>query len=392
MRKFLGLLLVAMTLSIYDACAQFTVESENKEAKQKVEFKPIQIKNNMNVETDYYSEAREKAERKRIRQERNAFSLSMSLQGTMASYNDAWGGDNSTAVQATIGFNHTYAKDKFNINTQGEARMGYNRVRVDVKDEESGEVTRKGIWFKNVDKFWLQTRPGRKINDHWSYTATGRIESQLAKVYKSRTAQEDTDVTKAFLAPADVSLSLGFTYKSNSKKWPITLSLNALSTNGTLVYNDDLKKIYEDKNATSYFGVDIDKHATFSGGSQIQFDLNSRKWGKKGWLSYRTQVIAYYGWITNVMNNSKINDYERYLDELEAWEAAGSNKDTKPASVPRHVRLHPTVGWKNWINLKLSNYISTSFYHELQYNKAQNTAVRMYSTLTIGLSYTFNSK
>lgn len=392
MRKFLGLFLVAMTLSIYDACAQFTVESENKEAKQKVEFKPIQIKNNMNVETDYYSEAREKAERKRIRQERNAFSLSMSLQGTMASYNDAWGGDNSTAVQATIGFNHTYAKDKFNINTQGEARMGYNRVRVDVKDEESGEVTRKGIWFKNVDKFWLQTRPGRKINDHWSYTATGRIESQLAKVYKSRTAQEDTDVTKAFLAPADVSLSLGFTYKSNSKKWPITLSLNALSTNGTLVYNDDLKKIYEDKNATSYFGVDIDKHATFSGGSQIQFDLNSRKWGKKGWLSYRTQVIAYYGWITNVMNNSKINDYERYLDELEAWEAAGSNKDTKPASVPRHVRLHPTVGWMNWINLKLSNYISTSFYHELQYNKAQNTAVRMYSTLTIGLSYTFNSK
>ena len=124
MRKFLGLFLVAMTLSIYDACAQFTVESENKEAKQKVEFKPIQIKNNMNVETDYYSEAREKAERKRIRQERNAFSLSMSLQGTMASYNDAWGGDNSTAVQATIGFNHTYAKDKFNINTQGEARMG----------------------------------------------------------------------------------------------------------------------------------------------------------------------------------------------------------------------------------------------------------------------------
>lgn len=392
MRKFLGLLLVAMTLSIYDACAQFTVESENKEAKQKVEFKPIQIKNNMNVETDYYSEAREKAERKRIRQERNAFSLSMSLQGTMASYNDAWGGDNSTAVQATIGFNHTYVKDKFNINTQGEARMGYNRVRVDVKDEESGEVTRKGIWFKNVDQFWLQTRPGRKINDHWSYTATGRIESQLAKVYKSRTAQEDTDVTKAFLAPADVSLSLGFTYKSNSKKWPITLTLDALSTNGTLVYNDDLKKIYEDKNATSYFGVDIDKHATFSGGSQIQFDLNSRKWGKKGWLSYRTQVIAYYGWITNVMNNSKINDYERYLDELEAWEAAGSNKDTKPASVPRHVRLHPTVGWKNWINLKLSNYISTSFYHELQYNKAQNTAVRMYSTLTIGLSYTFNSK
>ena len=182
MRRILGLLVVVMAFSTVDVFAQFTVESENKEVKQKVEFKPIQIKDKMNVETDYYSEAREKAERRRIRQERNAFSLSMSLQGSMASYNDAWGGDNSTSVQATISFNHTYAKDRFNINTQGEARMGYNRVRVDVKDEESGETHRKGIWFKNIDQFWLQTRPGRKINDRWSYTATARIQSQLAKV------------------------------------------------------------------------------------------------------------------------------------------------------------------------------------------------------------------
>lgn len=392
MKRFFVIFLAVMAFSTIDAFAQFTVESENKEAKQKVEFKPIKITGGMNVEADYYSEAREKAERRRIRLQRNTFSLTTKLQGSMTSYNDAWGGDNSTSVQATINFNHTYAKERFNINTQGEARMGYNRVRVDVKDDESGETTRKGIWFKNVDQFWLQTRPGRTINDHWSYTATARIQSQLAKVYKSRTAQEETDVTKAFLAPADVSLSLGFTYKSNHKKWPITLSLNALSTNGTLVYNDDLKRIYEDKNATSYFGVDIDKHAIFSGGSQVQFDLNKRSWGKKGWLTYRTQVIAYYGWITNVMNNSKIKDYEKYQNDLEAWEIAGSNPDTKPKSVPRHERLHPTVGWKNWITLKLSNYISTDFYHELQYNKAQNTAVRMYSTLTIGLSYTFKNK
>ncbi|MBR2400014.1 MAG: hypothetical protein IKA96_08680, partial [Alistipes sp.] len=105
MRRILGLLVVVMAFSTVDVFAQFTVESENKEVKQKVEFKPIQIKDKMNVETDYYSEAREKAERRRIRQERNAFSLSMSLQGSMASYNDAWGGDNSTSVQATIGFN-----------------------------------------------------------------------------------------------------------------------------------------------------------------------------------------------------------------------------------------------------------------------------------------------
>lgn len=392
MKRYLVVLLAIMALSVVDAYAQFTVESENKEAKQKVEFKPIQIKGGMNVAADYYSEARAKAERIRLRQERNAFSFKVDLQGSMASYNDAWGGDNSTSIQATFNFNHTYAKDRFRLTTQGEARMGYNLVRVEVKDEESGEMTRKGIWFKNLDQFWLQSTPGRTINDKWSYTASARIQSQLAKVYKSRTAQEETDVTKSFMAPADVSFSLGFTYKGKNKKWPITLSLHAFSTSGTLVYNDDLKRIYEEKKATSYFGVDIDKHATFSGGSQIQFDLNSRKWGKKNWLTYRTQVIAYYGWITNVMTNSKIRAYEKYEEELAAWKEAGSNKDTKPASVPRHIRLHPTVGWKNWITIKLSNYITTNFYHELQYNKAQNTAVRMYSTLTLGLSYNFTSK
>ena len=392
MKRFFGLLLVAMALSVFDASAQFTVESENKEVKQKVEFKPIQIQGNMNVDADYYSEAREKAERRRIRQERNAFTASFDLQGSMTAYNDVWGGDNSTAVQAIVGFNHTYAKNKFNINTQGEARMGYNLVRVEVKDKETGEPTIKGIWYKNIDQFWLQTRPGRKMNDHWSYTASARIDSRMGNVYKSRTAQEPTDITKSFMAPADVSLSLGFTYGNGGKKWPITISLNALSTNGTLVYNEKLKSMYEENKATSYFGVDIDKHAIFSGGSQVQFDLNSRKWGKKGWLTYRTQAIVYYGWITNVMKIGKIRDYEKYQKDLSAWEAAGSNPDTKPAAVPRHERLDPTVSWKNWITLKLSNYISTNFYHELQYNKAQNTAVRMYSTLTIGLSYKFTSK
>ena len=392
MKRILGLLLVMMTLSVADVKAQFTVESENKEAKQKVEFKPIQLGKVENVSTDYYSEAREKAERRRIRQERNAFTASFSLQGTMAAFNEAWGGDNSTSLLAVVSFSHTYAKDKFSISTQGEGRMGYNMVRVEMPVEGSEETTYKGIWYKNIDQFWLQTTPGRKMTDHWSYSASLRVDSRMGNVYKSRTAQEKTDITKGFLAPADVSVSLGFTYKSLGKKWPITMQFGALSTSGTVVYNDEIKKLHEEKNATSYFGVDIDKHATFSGGSSFQFDLNSRKWGKKGWLTYRTQLITFYGWITNLMNNTKIKEYEKYLEELDAWEAAGSNKETKPAAVPRHERLHPTVGWKNWVTIKLSNYISADLYHELQYNKQQNTAVRMQSSLKLGLSYTFKSK
>ena len=137
MRRILGLLLVMMALSVADAKAQFTVESENKEAKQKVEFKPIQLGKVENVSTDYYSEARAKAERIKLRRQRNTFNMKIDLQGSMAAYNDAWGGDNSTAVQATFNFKHVYAKDKFSITTQGDARMGYNMVRVEVPVEGS---------------------------------------------------------------------------------------------------------------------------------------------------------------------------------------------------------------------------------------------------------------
>lgn len=391
MKRILGLLLVAIFFSVNAAKAQFTIESENKEAKQKVDFKPIDLKP-MNVATDYFSEAREKAERKRIRQERNALSMTFKLQGSMTAYNEAWGGDNAMSLLGIFSFSHTYKKDLFSIATSGEARMGYNRINVEVPGEgEGADPVMKGIWFKNNDQFWLQTRPGRKMNDHWLYTLSARIDSRLGNIYKSRTAQEKSDITKAFMAPAEVSISLGFTYANNSKTWPLTLSLNALSSNGTLVFNEDLRKMYVEKEATSYFGVDIDKHAIFSGGSQIQLDMN-HKWGKKGWLTYKTQLISYYGWITNVMSLSKIKAYSKYLEDLEAWEAAGSIKEDKPASVPRYEMLHPTVGWKNWITIKLSNYISTDLYYELQYNKAQNTAVRMWSSLTLGLTYTFNSK
>jgi hypothetical protein len=308
----------------------------------------------------------------------------------MASYNSAWGGDNSTAVQATATFKHVYSKDKFSITTQGDGRMGYNMVRVEVPVEGADEPTLKGIWYKNIDQFWLQTTPGRRMNDHWSYTASARIDSRFSNVYKSRTAQEKTDVTKGFLAPADVSFSLGFTYGSGSKKWPITLSLNALSTSGTVVYNDDLKKLYEDKKATTYFGVDIDKHAQFSGGSQVNINFN-RNWGKNNWFNYRTEIIAYYGWITNVMNHSKIRDYYNYRAAVREWEAGGKVGNA-PAGVPRHVELHPTVGWKNWINIRFAKYFSSSFYYEMQYNKAQNDKVRMNSTLTFGFAYTFKNK
>ena len=56
------------------------------------------------------------------------------------------------------------------------------------------------------------------------------------------------------------------------------------------------------------------------------------------------------------------------------------------------VSLHPTVEWRNTLTFKASKYFSTQVYFQLNYDKAQNTSVQMYSMLTLGLTYTFKNK
>ena len=386
MRKFL-LLIICCIFATTGAWAQFTLEEKHKSLQEQIKFSDSDMKS-IKTATNYESEARERLERKRIRKQRNTLTISPNLQGSMWSSNSAWGGDNSITLTAWVSFDHRYNKDAFGIRTWGEFRMGYNCVRVDKKEGE--EMVRKGIWFKSADQFWIQSQPSRRINDRWAYSANFRLQSQMTRSYQSRTAQEDENLTSAFFAPAYISLSLGYTYNTGKPKFPLSVSLNVLSTNGTVVYNDDLEELYRSRGATSYFGVDINKHATFSGGSQVNFNFN-RNWGKGNWFNYKTELIVYYGWITNVMNHSKIRDFYNYQADNRRW-IEGGKVGEAPKAVPRHVELHPTVGWKHWINIKLAKYISGQFYYEMQYNKAVRDEVRMQSTLTFGFAYTFKNK
>lgn len=61
-------------------------------------------------------------------------------------------------------------------------------------------------------------------------------------------------------------------------------------------------------------------------------------------------------------------------------------------AVPNVVALHPTVRWCNTITVAATKFLATTIYYELQYDKARNTAIQMYSTLSFGLSYTFKNK
>ena len=388
MKKFFYLFLAALVCSA-EAKAQFSVEDDTKTTKGKVEF--VDRVKEMDASADYYSEAAARAERRRIRNERNYLEVNAKLQGSMTSYNDAWttsrGGDNAMTVLGTFSLKHTFKKGDFTIATDASARYGYNRIKV---ENESGKG--KGIWFKNIDEFWVQTQPAHKIRKNWDMSALIKFRSQFSGTYLSRTEQSDDDVISSLFTPGYLDISVGFTFKSPQPKFPIEISLNPLSTSGAWATNDKVRHYYKDiKGATTWFGIDIDKNSLFTGGSSVNIKF-SRKWGKSEWFSYDTNLYCYYGWLTNVGRASKIRRYNHYLKDLKAWESASSIEANKPTAVPAFVCLHPTIEWRNTISFRASKYFSTDIYLQLNYDKAQNTSVQLYSMLTLGLTYTFKNK
>lgn len=390
MNRLLAILCFVAAMVAMPARAQFTVEDQSKNRTAGAVDHKNQIQNASINELASYSEARERLERQRIRKERNTLEITMKLQGTMTSYNDAWtdtkGGDNAVSVLGSFNLVHTYKKDKFSNNTQVSAKYGYNRLRVDT---ENGD--REGVWFKNIDEFWLQVQPKLAVNNKWSYTMMFKFKSQFSNSYLSRTQQTDDDVITGFLAPGNMDFSVGMDFSSQNAKFPIKISLFPLSGNGVIANNSLVERYYRNKDAKSWFGVDIDKNFLFTGGSSVKLEFK-RSWGKDNWFTYDSNLFCYYGWITNVSTLTKIRDYEDYLTALDEWEASGSPEELKPAAVPRHEMLHPTIDWRNSFKIKASKHFETEVTVNMLYDKAQNSAVMLKSYISLGLTYTFKNK
>ena len=342
------------------------------------------------VDVDYFSRARYKAERAAIRKERNYLEFGGGLQGALTSYNDPWiatsGGDNSIALVATFNLKHIFTKDLFTIETKFNAKLGYNRMKVTVDDKE------EGIWFKNQDEFEISTAPSFKMTKNWSYGVIAKFRSQFVNGYKSRTEQEEADLKSKFMTPAYLDISLGITYKSPEKKFPITVNMSPLALNATFAENDWIRKRQVDKDGNEIkpaypYGIeDPDRTSKYEGGSSVQIDFD-RTFGKTGYLRYRTMLYGFYGWISDIGQRNKISDYSKYLEAFEKWNAGDKNIKDKP-----RLPIHPIVRWTNTIDIKATKFLSTTLSFELYYNRAQNVDVQTKTLLSVGLTYTFKNK
>ena len=388
MKHFFPIFLLAASLvASVPASAQISIDEVNAE-QQSVTFQD-KLKST-SVDVDYFNLARYKAERAAIRKERNYLEFGGGLQGALTSYNDPWiatsGGDNSIALVATFNLKHIFTKDLFTIETKFNAKLGYNRMKVTVDDKE------EGIWFKNQDEFEISTAPSFKMTKNWSYGVIAKFRSQFVNGYKSRTEQEEADLKSKFMTPAYLDISLGITYKSPEKKFPITVNMSPLALNATFAENDWIRKRQVDKDGNEIkpaypYGIeDPDRTSKYEGGSSVQIDFD-RTFGKTGYLRYRTMLYGFYGWISDIGQRNKISDYSKYLEAFEKWNAGDKNIKDKP-----RLPIHPIVRWTNTIDIKATKFLSTTLSFELYYNRAQNVDVQTKTLLSVGLTYTFKNK
>mgnify|MGYP002543936406 CR=1 FL=1 len=410
---YLILTLASLVGASVPVSAQISIDEVNAE-RRNVTFRD-RLKST-SVDADYFSLARYKAERAAIRKERNYLELGGGLQGTLTSYNDPWisvsGGDNSIALVATFNLRHIFKKNLFSIETKFNAKLGYNRMKVETQRvgpdgkpmvDESGNkiMDSEGVWFKNQDEFVIWVNPAFEMAKNWTYGSILQFRSQFVNGYKSRSEQEKKHLKSKFMTPGYLDISLGITYKSPQKKFPITVNMSPLALNATFAENDWIRRRQveervdsegkktetEIKPAYNYGIEDPDKTSKYEGGSSIQIDFD-RTFGKTGFLRYRTTLYSFYGWITDIGQKNKISDYTEFRHAYEEWDKT-ANKDIKDK--PR-LPIHPIARWENTLDIKATKYLSTTLSFQLYYNRAQNVDVQTRTLLSVGLTYTFKNK
>ena len=193
------------------------------------------------------------------------------------------------------------------------------------------------------------------------------------------------------MTPGYLDISLGITYKSPQKKFPITVNMSPLALNATFAESDWIRMRQVDgdgkeiKPAYPYGIEDPEKTSKYEGGSSIQIDFD-RTFGKKGIFRYRTTLFSFMGWMSNLNMKNRYTSVSAYEKALQAWDDAQGIGD-KPM-----LQIHPTVRWENTIDIKATKYLSTTFNFQLYYNRAQNYDIQTQLLLSVGLTYTFKNK
>ena len=359
MKKIFALLALAMLMPATNLSAQVSVDNVET-AETAVVFENTMKQGDVSVNID--SEAKRRAERLMIRQERNTVDFTANLHGSLTAFSKSWqaAGDNTITVLANLNFLHTYKHGRFTLTNTAAAKFGYNNTKIDLNGEQ------RGVWFKNVDEIALSTSPQWALVKNWSYGANVKFRTQFAPGYEARgDKQKGTKRVSNFMTPGYLDASLGFTYILPSEKFPLKVNLAPAAMSAT--YRHDL-------GTSKDYGVPAGYTSKYEGGLSVQLDFD-KTWGKDGWLRYRTTAYSFYGWITDISSQKKFKPVE-----------------LEDGTMSKYEHVVPTLRWENTIDIKATKHISTQIYFQLYYNKAEYRKLQVSSMLSVGLTYTFKNK
>lgn len=214
-----SLVAVVFVLSCGVASAQFTVPEERPQPSM---TQADTMRRLPALRSEFNSPARARAERRKMRKERNTIEFNSTLQLSQTQFeNWSTGGDNTFSTRATVLFRHQHKRKKLGIDYKFEARYGINHI-----DKKT---------FKNEDQFKVNFSMTWDIANNWSYSGVTNLRSQFTNGRRSRT---DKTIVNKFMAPGFFDVSVGFTYK----KSPWNIVISPIGGSATFVLDEELSE------------------------------------------------------------------------------------------------------------------------------------------------------
>ena len=246
----------------------------------------------------------------------------------LALSNWAAGGENSWAGKAFANFSLVYHKKKFEQKLVGSFAFGISRF-ADRRLE------------KQDDKIDLTYALSLNSKTRWNISMVATFNTQFANGYKY---PNDSTVISSFFAPAYLTLSAGYTYKTKNERFQIFLS--PMAGKVTFVFNQDLAD-------AGNFGVKkgyYDEENNWIPGENIAAAL-----GVNVIVNYKQPIGK------NITYTTMLNTFYNYIERRD------------------DDRLPLDVNWENTVNFVISKHLTTMLFVHLKYD--HNTTFPVYETI-----------
>lgn len=202
------------------------------------------------------------------------------------------GGDNNYSMLANATFQANYNNLKgIKWDNKLEAKVGLQSSEADkVHDFRFTDNL-----FRVTSKFGVQARK------RWYYTFQGIVQTQIGRGYKANDENLQTD----FLAPLDLTFSLGmdYTMDTKNKKLKGSINISPLATSYRYVQFHSL---------TQKYGIEGDDMHKLDFGSQFTLDM---EWQMMTNLKWKTRLYAYtsYHRADLQWENTLVFNFSKYL-------------------------------------------------------------------------------